>query len=503
MKRLFLVIELLILVLLAEGQPNFSFDPTSRSAYEKITAFQFDEARKIIALAKSSDPDNNIPYWLDNNIDFLILLNSDDKKAYEALKENKKARIERLENGDKQSPYYRYCLADVYLQWAFCEGKFSEHLSAVADMRRAHNLFIENQKLYPDFPPNLVGLGVIHTLIGAIPEELQWIRKILGYKGSVDVGLDELRMAYQYSISKPEFNFLEQESLFFLSFLTVMLNTEKDKTTDFVDSYLKSKKSDGRNLEPLQAYSMARLLLFTGRNDDAIKIIRSYRKGQIPIYYLDYMLGTAYLNKLSDSCLIYYNQYLRSYKGNFYIKSTIQKMAWYYLLTGSETMYRQTLNRIASYPDSKSEPDQTAEKELKTGVAPNVLLLKARLLSDGGYYKLALKVMLSTRQDECCMDAKSSIEYSYRLGRIYEETARREVAIDQFKYTYTKGKEYPYYFAANSCIQIGKLYEEAGNYPEAEKWYQNCLDLNFTEYRKSLRYKAEFNLKRIRNRITQ
>jgi tetratricopeptide (TPR) repeat protein len=332
---------------------------------------------------------------------------------------------------------------------------------------------------------------------------LQWIRKILGYKGSVDVGLDELRMAYQYSISKPEFNFLEQESLFFLSFLTVMLNTEKDKTTDFVDSYLKSKKSDGRNLEPLQAYSMARLLLFTGRNDDAIKIIRSYRKGQIPIYYLDYMLGTAYLNKLSDSCLIYYNQYLRSYKGNFYIKSTIQKMAWYYLLTGSETMYRQTLNRIASYPDSKSEPDQTAEKELKTGVAPNVLLLKARLLSDGGYYKLALKVMLSTRQDECCMDAKSSIEYSYRLGRIYEETARREVAIDQFKYTYTKGKEYPYYFAANSCIQIGKLYEEAGNYPEAEKWYQNCLDLNFTEYRKSLRYKAEFNLKRIRNRITQ
>lgn len=498
MNRIVMILFVFLLANKAQTQSYYTMNSEARKAFSKIAAFQFDDANKEILEIRKKDPNNLITWWLENNIDFLTLLNSDDKVEYKKVYDQKSRRLIQLEKGETDSPWHRYCIADVYLQWAFCEGKYGDYLTAMNGIRKAHNLLLENQKLHPDFPPNLVGLGVIHTLIGSIPDDLQWIRKLLGYKGSVEQGITELQRVYNLSLINADYSFLEQQSLFFLSFLTVVLNTDKDKADAIINQYLFTRNLKIDKLEPLQAYALSRLCMYVGRNDDAIRMIQSHQGGQVPIFYFDYMLGNAYLNRLSDSSLIYFKRYIKNYKGNFYVKSAYQKMAWYHLLSGSETQYRQTISKIATLPDSKNDPDQTAEKEFKNGVAPNVLLLKARLLSDGGYYEKALKLMLSTRSEECCSEPRNSVEYSYRLGRIYEETGRTGAALDQYKITYSKGKDLPYYFSANACLRIGALYEQAGNFSLAETWYNHCLSLSFTEYRKSIRYKAELKLKELK-----
>ena len=42
---------------------------------DNIAAFKFDLAREQLTLAKRLNPTNNIPYWAENYIDFLELMN--------------------------------------------------------------------------------------------------------------------------------------------------------------------------------------------------------------------------------------------------------------------------------------------------------------------------------------------------------------------------------------------------------------------------------------------
>ena len=72
------------------------------------------------------------------------------------LKENKKNRLDILEEGDKDSPWFLYSSqAEVHLQWAGNRLKFKEYLTAAYEINKAYRLLTKNQELYPNFIPNL------------------------------------------------------------------------------------------------------------------------------------------------------------------------------------------------------------------------------------------------------------------------------------------------------------------------------------------------------------
>ncbi len=83
-------------------------------------------------------------------------------------------------------------IAQVNLHWAFASVKFGEYFTAGREIRRAFLLLEENQELHPDFLPDKVGLGIMHALIGTIPDNYRWIASLFSMNGSVELGRLEL-----------------------------------------------------------------------------------------------------------------------------------------------------------------------------------------------------------------------------------------------------------------------------------------------------------------------
>ncbi len=58
-------------------------------------------------------------------------------------------------------------------------------------------------------------------------------------------------------------------------------------------------------------------------------------------------------------------------------------------------------------------------KDAQGGRWPNELLLKARLLDDGGYFHEALQ-LLNGKSSSSFKEAADQLEFVYRLGRLYD-----------------------------------------------------------------------------------
>ncbi len=139
------------------------------------------------------------------------------------------------------------------------------------------------------------------------------------------------------------------------------------------------------------------------------------------------------------------------------------------------------------------ENDQQALTEANLNKPPDIFLLKARLLFDGGYYTEALAELGNFNKDKSA-SPREMLEFTYRLARIYDKSGNTKKAVEYYMQTLEKGADYPYYFAANSALQLGNIYEASGNTDKARYYYKKCLNLNYEEYRSGISQKAKAGL---------
>ncbi|MCB0511174.1 MAG: hypothetical protein KDC72_01395, partial [Bacteroidetes bacterium] len=227
-------------------------------AYQTIFKFQFDEGLRLINIIKEKEPNNKMPYFLENYIDFFSLYISEDQSQYAQVKANVNKRLALLKGCDKNSPYYLYTQAEIYLQWALCKLKFQEYVSAVLDIRKAYNLLNENQKKFPNFKANLKSLGFLHTIFGAIPDNFKFGAKVLGLKGSIEQGLKELHEV----IELKDFEF-KSEALILYTFLQLHINKNQESAWKLLEN---QKLSTEDNL--LNVFIRANVAHYLGKNDE-------------------------------------------------------------------------------------------------------------------------------------------------------------------------------------------------------------------------------------------
>jgi len=154
------------------------------------------------------------------------------------------------------------------------------------------------------------------------------------------------------------------------------------------------------------------------------------------------------------------------------------------------------MKNVKANGSDDTEADRQAQNEAE-GSIPDVDLLKARLLFDGGYYERAIKI-LESKKPEDYRDFKEQLELIYRKARIYDELGQDQLAIPLYQKTITMGAEYPYYFAANSALCLGLLYEEKGEKEKAKYNFNQCIQMDDHEYRTSLNGKAKAGLERLK-----
>ncbi len=488
----FMFLLLFLMPSMCISQQNFDFSPEAEEAYDLVLSLQFETAKEKIALLKQADPDNLIPYFIENYIDFFTVFISEDIVAFKRLERNKEVRLQKIKRGDTSSPYYYYCQAEINLQWALARLKFEQYFNAFNEVKSAYKLLNKNEKKFPDFIANKKSLGILHAIIGTVPDNYQWGVKLLsGMSGSIQQGKDEIEMVLQHAQNN-DFIF-EEEALVMYSFLLLHLNNQQEEAWQII----RSGKLDA-STNPLACFVLANVAMHTGRNDEAIDLLTARPMGSqfFKFHYLDYLLGLAKLSRTDEDAPFYFKKYLDKFQGINYIKEAYQKLAWHELLNDDKAGYEFYIQKCLTEGAAVIGGDKNARKEAKNKVIPDPILLRARILFDGGYYERAFD-LLNAFSPTYFSEKRHQLELNYRLGRICHKRKQYQEALNFYQDTIDKGHSDGYYFACNAALQQGLIYESLKKKDQAKRAYKLCLSMRPDEYRSGLHQQAKSGLNRM------
>lgn len=471
---------------------NFEWNNNCREAYENIIDLKFDKAKTIISYEKTTNPKNSIIHLFEDYIDFFIIQIDDNIEDYNELTKNQNNRLELIKKDKTVSVWKKYALAEIHIHWAANKIKHQEYLSAAIDMNKAYRLLVDNQKDYPNFILNNKCLGLLHSLIGSIPTKYQWIINAIGMEGDVNKGIAELEDLVIDLKNSNEYRVYVNETYFWLSFLKMNLQDQPD---DLKKLLLELRNSNNLLIQ----FTSSRIAHRLHENEIVIDILenRTSSTEHYPFKYLEFLLGEAKLYKLDSSCINHFNNYINGYGGKSYKKAAMLRIAWMYLMLNKQEKFNNTISKINNVGDTFIDADAEAQSYYTEKINPNMELIKARLLFDGGYYQNAIDLLETAKSSSAFNNTNHMIEYNYRLGRLYEKTQKTDLAILYYAKTYEKGKDLTSFYAAKSAFQMGLIYEKENKTKLAKEYFNKCIDLKNHQYEKSLEQKSEAGINRI------
>jgi tetratricopeptide (TPR) repeat protein len=487
------VLLVLFLLISFSAKANFDFNAACIRAYKEIFSLRLQNAQQLIDAEKKRNPQNAIPYLLDSYVDHLIILTTESKSEFSRLKNSKAALLSRIEKDDKNSPYYLFALAEIHMQWALANGYFQEYLASSVELKKAYGMLKENQKKFPSFLLNQKNLGLLNAVLGSLPPSLKRTVSVLGMRGNTQSGIRMIENLVN-TLPKTQYAHFYDDAVFCLAYVQMNIANNHSAYSKIVAN---AQKIDSSSL--LRSYIIGFAGFRTGHTDEAIRTLNARPKGGEYQYfgYLDYMSGVLRARKLDQSAIGFFQNYLRSYRGINYVKDTYLNLAWLALLRGNVNEYKEYITQVKSKGNSLHEKDKQALQEASDPI-PNIDLLKARLLFDGGYYEQAFAEIKDKKANDFKL-LRDRIEFCYRAGRIYDETGKDDLAIKFYQFAIDIGKNERYYFASNAAYRAGFIYERKKNFPKAEQYYDIAIDMEDHDYERSTEAKAKEGLSRIDN----
>lgn len=490
---LLLFVSLFFLPAQSFAQKTFDFNARCEQAYHQILMLKTDAGQRILNEEKKAHPDNLIPYFLENYIDLFTLFFDENPKVYEERRQNRDHRLNLMEQGPKNSPYYLFTKAMIHIQWGFLKLKFGDNVSAIWDFRHAYLEVQENDKKFPDFSPNKIILGSMQALIGTIPSGYRWVTHILGFtNGSVIKGI---ALLHSYINDHSRLGRLfKEEAYFYYVYLKFYIQHRPDEAMQFI----KEKNLDIAN-NALYAFMTANLALNNHQSAFGMQVLENLEKGpeyvEMPI--LDYEMGTMKLYHLElDDAIYHFKRFIQTYTGKFYIKDALFKLSWCYYLKGDMKQAKKYQKLVESEGNTVVDADKVALREAQKNGWPDPTILKARMLMTGGYFQDALK-MLKQKDIEDYHDLLNKIEYAYFLGRINDEMGRDDKAILLYRAAIKGGSKRPEYYAARAALQTAFIYEQRKDTAKALEYFHKCLNMQEEEYKRTLDQRAKAGINRL------
>ncbi len=493
MKHILVLIGILFSSLIVNA--SYDFNTRCQEAYQNILDLNFDKAKELIKQERILNPKNNIPLYLENNIDFVYLLITNDTEEYELRADQWQDRIDQLESYSENSPYYKTCLAECKLQRAVVHINQREFFYGVLDFNRAYRLLTENELEHPNFMPNKLYLGMLHTIFGAVPENYRWGIELLNFEGNISKGIEEVETVIHAANENPELFHLRYSSLLMITFLKINYQSELLPDENLINSYEQILEEHSN---AMLVYGYSKFLIAQNKNEKVLNYLSQYRqKAPLKVSAIDLMHGTALVRKLDPQATQYLESFVSNYQGTNYKKQALRFIAWSALIQGDTTAYLYNMQRCINTGEAFIDQDKAALREANEKTIPNIHLLQARLLFDGGYYRKATSLLKNISLSGFTNDEK--LEYTYRLARIYHQMGNMRKAIENYTLTIENGSESESYFAANSALKLGAIYEKRAQYNQAVQYYESARNMNNIEYKSSIGHKAKVGIKRIGN----
>jgi tetratricopeptide (TPR) repeat protein len=476
---------------LTMGQPlTYHVTQGCQQAYRYVVDLRFPQADSL--LKEEEKTGNVIPLFIRTKMYFLQAFISEERSDYDRFIKFRNRLLDRLQKETPAaSPYFLMIKSETAFCNAALKFKNNELLTAAYEFRKAYRMIQENKRRYRHFAENNKVAGVMHVLIGAVPSQYRWLVSLLGFSGTIQQGMQELESLYELTLTNASLSHLQDEMIFIIAFLKWHLQNQKEQAAAMADVMTRSSS-------PILHFGAASIYLYNGDNDKIIALLdgRTYPPDIHPLIYLDYLLGTALLNKGDYRADIYFKNYISQFRGTSFVRSAIQKTGWIAFLQGDTATYLKAMQQIIQVHGDFTDEDKQALQEARSRLLPHADLLRARLFFDGGYYHQSLKTLATLKTDQLTT-LRDQIEYIYRLARVYDKFNDREKAIRYYLETIRIGRDKSWYFAANSALMLGQLYEREKDFNRAAHYFRQCIDMRNHDYENSLEQKARAGLNRI------
>ena len=460
---------------------DFDFTPNLQKAYAEIFKLKIQSGRSLIA---KENPRNPFRIYLENYADMIELINSENEAAYEKLIDKEDERLDLIEDLDEKSPYNRLLRAEIKLHWALIKIRFGHEVKAGYNVIKAYQLLEENQKMFPNFLPNQKSLGCLHVLIGSVPDNQRWIPKLLGLRGNIQQGMNELHNAEKDKNWGIEAKFC---TTFIQAYVLKFTEKQNDEMLQLVDN-----QEDNLNINLIATA----ISLKDNRTEQAIDILKKCPDDDAYLYFSIFELykaETFLLKGNYQQASASYLSYLRNFKGKTFLKDTYYKLFVCSWLSGDEKKGKLYLSKIGSVGNKIAESDKAAQKFYenyqKSNVLPNKTLLKIRLLFDGGYFEQGQKEIVNL-SEKSFSDTKDQAEFDYRAGRIYQKLNQNDKALAYFERAITLTDAQDWYFAPTSSLQMGYIFQSKGQKSKAKSYFDKALSYKKHEYKTSIDNKA-------------
>lgn len=485
-----LLVCLFNLIAIINTQANIDFNDNCKRIYLQIQHLEIEEAKKHITLEKINAPNNNALAYLEHFLYFVSIFNSENKVHYTLYKEKNIALFDKIVNDPYESPYKRYLLSDMYLHRSILAFKEKEFIPFAKYFNNSYQLIKQNQSIYRDFEPNNKISGIMELALSHIPPQFDWIGKMLGYQGNREKGLEHLN-AFFNSCEKNNFSFLRAESYFIQLILQMNYFDDLSQTSKILE---KIKLTDDLSIKnnPFVIYAQTLAYIYTGKSNEALSLLFNKKQLNIMTFYK----GLLLLYKLDMDAEKYLKLYAYSENQHF-IASAFQKLAWHRLLQSDTIGFKEYMQSSLMHGNNLLESDKNAIKEAKSGIIPNVALLRARLLFDGGYYSKALDEMRAINTSSDLQKSTDYLEYIYRFARIYHKLNDLKTAEQYYNQVLLLGENENAYFYVYSLLQLGIIADKLGNKQKAIKYFQHCLIFGHNDDYQSIKQQAAIKLYQI------
>jgi tetratricopeptide (TPR) repeat protein len=468
------------------GQYSFQWDDRIQQINDAVTSMRISEAKKWIQAERKLHPNNLCLDLLESHADLYELFFNENKDVFKKAYPMFSNRIEKFEKAPQNSPYRDYGLGVLYLSKAAVAIRFEKNMEAAWDFRKAYNYFKDNRKKYPNFTPDDVYFGLLTTLLGSVPNNYQWLLNIIGMPGDINGGI---AMVHKYIHSKESNNNIARNvAMLVYPYLVVIFEGNKNKALEFLD---KGDYDFKRN--HLHAYMATNLYLGNQQAKRSIEtaegIIKSDAYTDMPFWHFE--KGFGYLNQLKfDQAENEFLQFVNQFKGNFYLKDAYEKLSWIAYLRGNQKKANEYRNQVLQRGSLVPDADRMAMRNAESGSWPHPLLLRARLLSDGGMFKESLDLFKGKSTDNFQVTADKA-EFVYRIARNHDLMGDKELAIKYYNSAIAFGKNVRDYFAARSALQTALIYEEKKDYARASSYFKTALSMKDYPFKNSIDQKAK------------
>jgi len=472
---------------------EYNYDDNCSRGYQAYMSLHLQEGRGMMINEMKANPYNLMATYISDYEDYIVLLLNCDRLDYEQRAAHMQERLELLENGDKSSPWFRFCKAGIYLHWAIVHLRFGEQYKAATSFHRSFALLKENQRLFPAFEYNKVFAGLQEAVVGSLPGNYKWLAAIFGMKGDLKKGTGKLADFISTHNYK---QLLYSETVLYYAYTRFYLLLEQKEVWNFLNSAQFITKN---NL--LNTFAKVNIAIDYRKSDAAIDALQVAATNANYVRYpiFDYQMGVALLTRLDTTCNSYFSSYLARNRSDIFIKDAWQKMAFANYISNNKVKAVMCLEQVRTQGNARSDADKQAKRFAENNIWPQCTILKARFLIEGGYFDRALTLLQNMDPAQLTLPT-DQLEYFFRLGKAFQESGNTNSALKNYQTVINTGKERHEQFASRAALQMGMIYEHLGMKALAVNRYNECLDMPAHDFQNSIDQQAKAGINRLQDK---